>query len=158
MSEVSKCPSCGATETESTGFDQACSYCGHIFESKETKDASGNAHEAVKEIEDILTKLKVWSFPSFFEKLVYCFSLGVFYFIRKMTKKSFISLTSDLEQKLKHLKVYHAENKKVMLIYENASNSLSDYQAGYNRKKITNTIMSIVVGVIFVLLLFIIFI
>ena len=46
MSEVTKCPSCGATETESTGFDQACSYCGHIFESKETKDASGNAHEA----------------------------------------------------------------------------------------------------------------
>ena len=158
MSEVSKCPSCGATETESTGFDQACSYCCHIFESRETKDASGNAHEAVKEIEDLLTKLKVWSFPSFFEKLVYCFTLGVFYFVRKLTKKSFTSLATDLEQKLKYLQAYHAENKKVMLICENASNSLSDYQSGYIRKKIANTIMSIVVGVVFVLLLFIIFI
>jgi rubredoxin len=158
MAETLKCPSCGATETETKGFDKTCSYCGHIFKSEETKDASGNAHEAIKEIEDLLTKLKTWSFPSFFEKLIYCFTLGIFYFMRKMMKKPFHTLTADLEQKLKHLKTYHSDNKKVMLIHEEATNTLADFKSGYIKKKSFNFIMNIIVGVVFVVILTIIFI
>ncbi|MAN49995.1 MAG: hypothetical protein CMD04_04170 [Flavobacteriales bacterium] len=158
MAESLKCPSCGATEQETKGFDLVCSYCGHIFESKETKEAGGNEHEAIKEIEDLLTKLKKWSFASFFEKLIYCFTLGIFYFIRKSMKTPFHDLTADLEQKLKHLKTYHSNNKKVMLIHEEATNSLSDFKSGYLKKKSLNFIINIVVGVVFVILLTIIFI
>ena len=64
-----------------------CSYCGHIFESKEKKEAGGNEHQAIKEIEDLLTELKKWSFPGFFEKLIYCFTLWYFLFFKKNDEK-----------------------------------------------------------------------
>ncbi|MDB3870529.1 hypothetical protein N9322_01110 [bacterium] len=155
---IIKCPQCGATETESKGFDATCSYCGHQFKSEETKQASGNAHEAINDIEDALTELKAFSFPSFFEKFIYCCTLGIFYFIRRMNKKDFPVLVANLEQKLKHLKTYHSDNKKIQTIHEDALNSLSDYRSGYTRKKVTNTIINIVVGIVFVLFLFLIFI
>ena len=73
-------------------------------------------------------------------------------------KTPFNDLTADLEQKLKHLKTYHSNNKKVMLIHEEATNSLSDFKSGYLKKKSLNFIINIVVGVVFVILLTIIFI
>ena len=158
MIENLKCPSCGATEQETKGFDLVCSYCDHIFESKEKKEAGGNEHQAIKEIEDLLTKLKKWSFPGFFEKLIYCFTLGIFYFLRNMMRKSFHDLTADLEQKLKHLKTYHSNNKKIMLLHEDASNRLADFKSGYIKKKSFNIIINIIVGIVFLILLTIIFI
>ena len=54
-------------------------------------------------------------------------------------RKSFYDLTADLEQKLKHLKTYHSNNKKIMLLHEDASNRLADFKSSYIKKKSFNT-------------------
>ena len=75
-----------------------------------------------------------------------------------MMRKSFYDLTADLEQKLKHLKTYHSNNKKIMLLHEDASNRLADFKSSYIKKKSFNIIINIIVGIVFLILLTIIFI